>query len=182
MSDTNGAPSIMSGWAAAAGDPDRIAAIARDTGIPVAAATLIIDALVEGGAPSIDVDTGGTGAGSHIHPDTAWTTVRNGGDGAGGWLARVTGTHPKFRLAREFLDAHRNLSRSGRSGTVSWDITDPGLYSYGRFCGGRAETGGLFVTDGTEVAEVTAATAARIAGALDLDDCEELELVDLFDD
>lgn len=49
-------------------------------------------------------------------------------NGGKGWLARVTGTDPKFGLAREFVRAvERHSSRSGATGTSAYILGD-GLY------------------------------------------------------
>jgi hypothetical protein len=44
------------------------------------------------------------------------------------WLAEITGTDPRFGLAREFVAAtSRSTSRSGRTGTATYAVRD-GLY------------------------------------------------------
>lgn len=65
-----------------------------------------------------------------------YTDVRGGGYGASAWIAQITGTDPKFGLKREFCQKSKNLSGSGRSGTISFDVTKPGVYEFRGFCVG----------------------------------------------
>lgn len=45
-----------------------------------------------------------------------------------GWVARITGRHPKYRFAREFIDpVARERSGSGRTGEDVYELTD-GIY------------------------------------------------------
>lgn len=44
------------------------------------------------------------------------------------WIARIIGTHPKWRINRHFLPVQRSMSRSGRTGYASIQVTTPGLY------------------------------------------------------
>lgn len=44
------------------------------------------------------------------------------------WIARIIGTHPKWRINRHFLPVQRSMSRSGRTGYASIRVTTPGLY------------------------------------------------------
>lgn len=70
----------------------------------------------------------------------ARTRVRGGGCAAGrSWFARITGRHAEYGMARDFLDRDTSeLSRSGASGAISWHITGPGLYEFGRFASGSS--------------------------------------------
>jgi len=63
--------------------------------------------------------------------------VRGGGYGSDAWLAKITGTDPRYHFRREFCteDTSR-LSGSGRSGVIMWQLAGPGLYEYRRFCVG----------------------------------------------
>lgn len=54
--------------------------------------------------------------------------IRGGGSGSGAWVARITGPDPKWKLAREFVERAGHVSRSGRSGSFTWEITEPGFY------------------------------------------------------
>lgn len=51
--------------------------------------------------------------------------VRGGGIGRRAYAAIITGPHPKFHLDREFLDADRQLSGSGRSSVITWETDAP---------------------------------------------------------
>ena len=45
-----------------------------------------------------------------------------------GWVARITGRHPKYRFSREFLDpVARERSGSGRTGEDVYELVD-GIY------------------------------------------------------
>lgn len=46
------------------------------------------------------------------------------------WVASVTGTDPKFGLARKFV-GETGYVRSGRGGTMEYSIDKPGLYQIG---------------------------------------------------
>jgi len=61
---------------------------------------------------------------------TITSNIRGGGTGSAAWVAKITGPHPKFKLDRAFVKGERDTSRSGRSGTVSWHLTEPGIYEY----------------------------------------------------
>ena len=66
-----------------------------------------------------------------------YTDVRGGGYGGSAWIAQITGTDPKFGLKREFCKKDkRGLSGSGRSGTITFDVTSPGVYEFRGFCVG----------------------------------------------
>jgi len=69
-----------------------------------------------------------------ITPHGATMRVRGGGIGARATLARITGTDRRYRFAREFCTATRTLSRSGRSGTITWDLLGRGVYAYTNWC------------------------------------------------
>jgi hypothetical protein len=59
---------------------------------------------------------------------TIRSTIRGGGSGGGAWVAKITGTDPKFGYAREFIRKNPQLSGSGRSGYIDFPIVDPGVY------------------------------------------------------
>jgi hypothetical protein len=64
-----------------------------------------------------------------------FTRVRGGGFGRNAWIAKIIGTHPKYKYEREFCDSDENdLSRSGRSGTIRFTLQGPGLYEFRNFC------------------------------------------------
>lgn len=44
------------------------------------------------------------------------------------YIARITGTDPKFGLAREFLGSKKDASRNGRTWSRAATVTTPGLY------------------------------------------------------
>jgi len=55
--------------------------------------------------------------------------IRGGGQvGASAWVARITGSCPRFRLNREFVRKERHASGSGRSGHIDFEIELPGVY------------------------------------------------------
>lgn len=48
------------------------------------------------------------------------------------WLASISGTHKKYGLERSFIPrTSKDTSRSGATGTHSWDLDEPGLYQLG---------------------------------------------------
>lgn len=47
------------------------------------------------------------------------------------WAARITGTNPTHHYTRDFLRAERKMSSSGKSGNVTFTITEPGVYQIG---------------------------------------------------
>lgn len=72
-----------------------------------------------------------------INLNNTYTDVRGGGYGNRAWIARIVGTDAKFGLAREFCRADKSgLSGSGRSGLISFDVTEPGIYEFKGFCVG----------------------------------------------
>ena len=74
------------------------------------------------------------GKGSKIAINDTICTVRGGGLGNKSWIAKITGTHPQYGLNREFCKKDRSdLSRSGKSGTVRFEVTEPGIYEYRNF-------------------------------------------------
>ncbi len=65
------------------------------------------------------------------------TDVRGGGYGGRAWIARIVGPDAKFGLAREFCRKDTSgLSGSGRSGHITFEVTQPGLYEFRDFCVG----------------------------------------------
>lgn len=66
-----------------------------------------------------------------------YTDVRGGGYGGRAWIARIVGRDTQFGLAREFCKRDASgLSGSGRSGVVSFDVSEPGIYEFRDFCVG----------------------------------------------
>ena len=111
------------------------------------------------------------GDGTWISRDEARTRVRGGGAAGGrAWLARITGTSPEFGLSRDFLDADRSeLSGSGASGALSWEIELPGLYEFRGFAVSTRDQRSGFVVllrDGT-IREVSRRDAQHLAAQLD---------------
>jgi len=48
------------------------------------------------------------------------------------WLAQITGTSKTYGFEQAFVRAtERDMSRSGRTGTYTWEIDEPGLYRVG---------------------------------------------------
>jgi len=71
--------------------------------------------------------------------------VRGGGIGTTAWLAKIVGTDPSYGIDREFVDAERDLSRSGRSGSISWTLDGDGIYEYRDWAeSSRRSTSGFF--------------------------------------
>jgi hypothetical protein len=57
--------------------------------------------------------------------------VRGGGIvGTGAWVARLTGIDEEVDFARDFIRGERRLSGSGRSGRISFELGEPGIYEY----------------------------------------------------
>jgi hypothetical protein len=84
------------------------------------------------------------------------------------YVAHVTGRHPKFAFARDFVPARKSTSRSGRTGTVTATVIDTGLYEEGDSDGARRYHVVLRSSDGDlVVCEIKEATALEIAQALD---------------
>lgn len=74
---------------------------------------------------------------STITLNNTYTDVRGGGYGNRAWIARIVGPDAKFGLSREFCRADKSgLSGSGRSGVISFEVTEPGLYEFRGFCVG----------------------------------------------
>jgi len=74
-------------------------------------------------------------AGTKIGDKWSVTRVRGGGYGNDAWIAKITGTHPQYHFEREFCPRDEShLSRSGRSGTIGFEMQGPGLYEFRNFC------------------------------------------------
>ena len=101
---------------------------------------------------------------TYVAPRSAETRIRGGGLGVDAWLARITGPHPKFVFEREFLRADRSrMSRSGRSGAITWEIEDDGLYEWRGFCiGCKRLTSGFGIVRGDQTAELTRRQAIEV--------------------
>jgi hypothetical protein len=78
------------------------------------------------------------------------------------WLARITGPDPRYGVAREFIRAaERSTSHSGKTGSCTFVLTEPGVYE--RHEGRRRLRGdnGFFrVTDDGAVRPLASAAAA----------------------
>jgi hypothetical protein len=109
------------------------------------------------------------GDGTFIGATEAATRVRGGGLGSGAWLAQITGTDPKWTVARDFCvkDAE-GLSHSRKSGVITFEVPGPGLYQYKGFCvsSTRERSGYVEISGDGQVREVTKAYAVREAGRL----------------
>src|SRR5690606_23506472 len=74
---------------------------------------------------------------SQISIGNTYTDVRGGGFGRTAWIARITGRNPQYGFQREFCRKDTSgLSRSGRSGTIKFHVTTPGIYEFRDFCVG----------------------------------------------
>jgi hypothetical protein len=74
--------------------------------------------------------------GTYISTSGATTRIRGGGYGGGAWLARLVGLDDKYTFKREFVPKEDHRSGSGKSGTISWTIDEPGIYEWRGFCVG----------------------------------------------
>lgn len=84
------------------------------------------------------------------------TAVRGGGSGGNASVQRLTDIRPGF-LDWQFVELDTSdLSRSGRSGTISWEGLGDGVYALNRLCTGTRSEGSFIVIihDG-QVAEVS---------------------------
>lgn len=91
---------------------------------------------------------------------SAWNRVRGRGLGGSAWVAKITGTHPKFNFERAFIDARKDLSRSGLSGTMDWNLDGDGVYEYRGFAASSNSVASGFVrVEGGEVEEIDFAQA-----------------------
>ena len=109
------------------------------------------------------------GDGTFITATEAATRVRGGGLGAGAWLAQITGTDPKWRVARDFCARNEDgVSASRKSGVITWEVPGPGLYQYKGFCvsSTRERSGYVLITDDGQVRQVLPALAADLAEQL----------------
>jgi len=91
-----------------------------------------------------------------ITPDRLRMRVRGGGLGSDAWVARITGPHEKFGFEREFVDADRDLSHSGRSGTITWYLDgQDGVYEYRSVCTtSRRTRSGFFLIEDGKIADL----------------------------
>lgn len=109
------------------------------------------------------------GDGTFITATEAATRVRGGGLGGDAWLAQITGTDPKWRVARDFCKKNTDeLSGSGKSGVITFEVPGPGLYQYKGFCvsSTKVRSGYVEITDDGQVREVKPALAADMAERL----------------
>jgi len=91
-----------------------------------------------------------------INPKKTSMRVRGGGLGTDAWVARITGPHAKFGVEREFIKAERDLSGSGRSGMITWDLENQdGVYEYRGLCvSSRHVASGFFIIEGGKIADL----------------------------
>jgi hypothetical protein len=91
-----------------------------------------------------------------ISPCKLVMRVRGGGLGANAWVARITGPHTQFGVQREFIDADRDLSSSGRSGTITWCLDNlDGVYEYRSVCiTSRYTASGFFLIEDGKIANL----------------------------
>lgn len=97
------------------------------------------------------------------------TDVRGGGYGGEAWIARITGTDPKFGLKRAFLPKDKSgLSGSGRSGSICFELDEPGLYEFRGFCVGSTAknwewSGFMLIDDDGTTHEISKTRAIALA-------------------
>lgn len=106
-------------------------------------------------------------------PDTsigasgASTRVRGGGYGAEAWLAQIVGLDAKFGFSRNFIQAHKSLSGSGRSGKITWGPLEDGVYEWRGFCVGSTainwESSGFAAIENGLIARISKAEAEALA-------------------
>jgi hypothetical protein len=90
-----------------------------------------------------------------ITPDELSMRVRGGGIGSNAWVARITGPNVKFGVEREFVDADRSLSGSGRSGNITWSLCEDGVYEYRAVCTtSRHSASGFFLIENGKIANL----------------------------
>lgn len=98
--------------------------------------------------------------------------IRGGGSGGRAWVARIVGPHPTYKLEREFVEAGGQVSRSGRSGTLRWDLKDEGIYELRgvQYESDRASIGtldsGFIRIDAQGVTRITKDEAVAAAAAM----------------
>lgn len=130
--------------------------------------------------------------GSAVAIGWAWTTVRGGGFGAGGYVAYIEGIGGRYGLEREFLVPDRDLSQSGRSGTITWELPTEGVIEVARFSVGSrgVQRGPLYVEihDGrhrritrSQISDALTRQATGYADILDVEPVEECEPADHLD-
>lgn len=56
--------------------------------------------------------------------------IRGGGHGSAAKCARLVGLHPVYHFDRRWVENSGSRSKSGRSGVVRFEITEPGIYEY----------------------------------------------------
>jgi hypothetical protein len=91
-----------------------------------------------------------------ITPNGLRMRVRGGGLGSDAWVARITGPHEKFGFEREFVEADRDLSHSGKSGMITWDLDNrEGVYEYRSLCTtSRYTRSGFFLIEDGKIADL----------------------------
>jgi len=92
-----------------------------------------------------------------ITPTQLSMRVRGGGLGADAWVARIIGPDIRYSLEREFVHAERDLSGSGRSGTITWELNNrDGVYEYRSLCISSTRTAsGFFLVERGRVADLS---------------------------
>ena len=115
---------------------------------------------------STSLELDGTSATS-IGARGASTRVRGGGYGAQAWLAQIVGLDAKFGFSRNFIQAHKSLSGSGRSGKITWPPLEDGVYQWRGFCVGSTsinwESSGFAVIENGLIERISKAEAEALA-------------------
>lgn len=100
--------------------------------------------------------------------------IRGGGSGGSAWVAEIVGTHPTFKLERAFVEVKGNVSRSGRSGNLYWDIKQAGVYELrgvqyesDRATIGRLDSGFIRVAADGTTTRITKEAAIQAAEAIE---------------
>lgn len=97
-----------------------------------AAASTAVNEAVEGEVEIIVGSDDWTG----ITATRARTAIRGGGIGARAYVAKLSApsADSRYEFEREFMDADRSdVSRSGRSGGITWELDGEGIYEFARF-------------------------------------------------
>jgi len=109
---------------------------------------------------------------TEINLTHAQTDVRGGGYGNDAWIAKVTGLDPKYGLAREFCRRDTSgLSRSGRSGLITFEMLGPGIYEFRNFCVGSTSnnwewSGFVQVSDDGKVSRLSRTDVVDLVGEM----------------
>lgn len=73
--------------------------------------------------------------GSTIGLNATSTRVRGGGLGNDAWVAQILDIQPDKKFRRRFCKKNiENLSSSNKSGSIEFEVTEPGIYEFRNFC------------------------------------------------